>query len=141
MYGKTVALGLLLLTLPGITDARKTEPAMEAVVERVVDGDTIKVVLVGDMPDLFREESIRLRHCDTPEKHDSRPEVAALAIQATDYTARRIAPGQHITLHEVGFDKYGGRLLADVEVDGVNLCRALIDAGLAHPYEGGKKDW
>ena len=28
MYGKTVALGLLLLTLPGITDARKTEPSM-----------------------------------------------------------------------------------------------------------------
>ena len=49
MYGKAVALGLLLLTLPGITDARKTEPTMEAVVERVVDGDTIKVVLVGDM--------------------------------------------------------------------------------------------
>jgi len=141
MYGKTVALGLLLLTLPGITDARRTEPAMEAVVERVVDGDTIKVVLVGDMPELFREESVRLRHCDTPEKHDPRPDVAELAIQATDYTASRIAPGQHITLREVGFDKYGGRLLADVEVDGVNLCRSLIDAGLAHPYEGGKKDW
>jgi len=129
------------MLLPGVALARRIEPAMEAVVERVVDGDTIKVVLVGDMPELFREESIRLRHCDTPEKNDSRPDVAALAVQATDYTARRIAPGQHITLREVGFDKYGGRLLADVEVDGVNLCRALIDSGLAHPYEGGKKDW
>jgi len=132
---------LCVLLLPGAALARRIEPTMEAVVERVVDGDTIKVALVGDMPELFRKENIRLRHCDTPEKHDPRPDVAALAIQATDYTARRIAPGQHITLREVGFDKYGGRLLADVEVDGVNLCRALIDAGLAHPYEGGKKDW
>ena len=130
-----------LMLLPAAALARRIESAMEAVVERVVDGDTIKVVLVGDMPELFREESVRLRHCDTPEKRDERPEVAALAIRATDYTASRIAPGQHITLHEVGFDKYGGRLLADVEVDGVNLCRSLIDAGLAHPYEGGKKDW
>jgi len=131
----------ILVLLPAAGLARQIAPAMDAVVERVVDGDTIKVTLVGDMPELFREESIRLRHCDTPEKHDPRPDVAALAIQATDYTASRIAPGQHITLHEVGFDKYGGRLLADVEVDGINLCRALIDSGLAHPYEGGKKDW
>ena len=129
------------MLLPAAALARRIESAMEAVVERVVDGDTIKVVLVGDMPELFREESIRLRHCDTPEKNDPRPDVAALAHRATDYTASHITPGMRLTLREVGFDKYGGRLDADVEVDGVNLCRALIDAGLAHPYEGGKKDW
>lgn len=132
---------LCVMLLPVAALARRIEPTMEAVVERVVDGDTIKVTLIGDMPELFRKESIRLRHCDTPEKRDPRPEVAALAIQATDYTARRIAPGQHITLHKVGFDKYGGRLLADVEVDGVNLCQQLMEAGLAKPYEGKKKAW
>lgn len=121
--------------------ARRIEPAMEAVVDHVVDGDTVKVRLVGDMPELFREESIRLRHCDTPEKRDPRPAVADLARQATAFTAARIAPGMTLTLREVGFDKYGGRLLADVEVGGESLCQALIGAGLAHPYEGGRKDW
>lgn len=131
----------LLFVCPATATARRIEPAMEALVVRVVDGDTIKVQLVGEMPELFREESVRLRHCDTPEKHDSRPDMAELARRATDYTATRLAPGARITLREVGFDKYGGRLLADVAVDGGNLCQALIEAGLAHPYEGGKKDW
>lgn len=121
--------------------ARRVEPVMEAVAERVLDGDTIKVRLVGEMPELFREESVRLRHCDTPEKHDERPEIAALARRATDFTTSRITPGMALTLRDVGFDKYGGRLLADVEVDGENLCRSLIGAGLAQPYEGKKKAW
>lgn len=131
--------GLLLCC--GAAQARQVEVAMEAVVERVVDGDTIKVRLEGEMPELFREQSIRLRHCDTPEKNDPRPDVAELARQATAYTTARIAPGMRVTLREVGMDKYGGRLDADVDVGGENLCQALIGAGLAHPYEGGKKDW
>lgn len=129
----------LLLAVPAA--ARPIESAMEAVVVRVVDGDTIKVTLLGEMPELFREEGIRLRHCDTPEKRDPRPDVAELARRATAFTESRLAPGQRVTLFQVGFDKYGGRLLADIEVEGINLCRGLIEAGLAHPYEGGTKDW
>lgn len=121
--------------------ARRVEPVMEAVAIRVVDGDTVKVRLVGEMPELFREQGVRLRHCDTPEKRDERPDIAALAHRATDFTAARITPGMALTLRDVGFDKYGGRLLADVEAGGENLCQALIGAGLAKPYEGGKKGW
>jgi micrococcal nuclease len=140
---KTIAVVLILVAvaLAQTGWARRVEPVMEAVAERVLDGDTIKVRLVGEMPELFREESVRLRHCDTPEKHDPRPDVAELARRATAFTSTRITPGLSLTLRAVGFDKYGGRLLADVEVGGENLCQALLDAGLAHPYEGGKKDW
>ncbi len=142
MTGKRI-LGLLVCAalLPATVWARQPGPALEAVAERVVDGDTIRVRLVGEMPELFRRQGVRLRHCDTPEKRDRRPEIAALARQASAYTATRVAPGARLTLLDVGRDKYGGRLLADIEVEGENLCAALIEAGLAVPYEGGKKGW
>jgi endonuclease YncB( thermonuclease family) len=114
---------------------------LRAMVVKVVDGDTIKVELLGEMPELFRHQSVRLLGCDTPEKKDTRPEVAALAWEATKFTFERIVPGQELELRDVAFDKYGGRLLALVAVDGEDLCRSLIEAGLAKPYSGGKKEW
>ena len=127
-----------LLASPAL--AREPGPALEAKVVRVVDGDTLKVRLLGRMPRCFRAQSVRLRHCDAPELHDKRPEIAAKAQQAKAFVATRVAPGMHLTLRDVGREKYG-RLLADVDVHGENLCRALLDAGLAVPYEGGKRSW
>ena len=114
---------------------------LTATVVKVVDGDTIKVELHGDMPELFRHQSVRVLGCDTPEKHDPRPEVSALAYQAKDFTGARIAAGSELELQDIAFDKYGGRLLARVFVGGDDLCRLLIDVGLAKPYDGGKKEW
>lgn len=107
----------------------------------MVDGDTVKVRLVGEMPDFFRVQSVRLRHCDTPELRDKRPEMAAKAREARDFVMARITPGMRLTLSDVGRDKYGGRLVADIEVEGEDLCRSLLEAGLAVPYEGGRKTW
>lgn len=116
---------------------------LAAAVVKVVDGDTIKVSLSGPMPELFRVQSVRLRGCDTPEKKDKRPEVAALARMATDFTASFFSPGDPITLYDVDYDKYGGRILAHVYVGGQDLCAALIshDPPLAKPYSGGTKEW
>lgn len=135
----TIPLCLVLFATPA--QAREPGPELEADVVRVVDGDTIKVSLVGEMPEIFRSQSIRLRHCDTPELHDERPEIAAKAQEAKAFMAARVAPGMRLTLRDVGRDKYCGRLVADVEVDGENLCRELIIEGLALPYEGRKKTW
>lgn len=113
-----------------------------ATVIAVRDGDTISVRLDGDcLPKIFQVQGVRLNGCDTPEKKDARPEIAAIALQASEFTAARITPGQAIVLRDVKRDKYGGRLVASVEVDGVDLCRLLIDEGLAKPYAGGKKEW
>ena len=127
--------------LAGPVQARPLGPELEARVVRVVDGDTIKVRLLGKMPKLFRSQLVRLRHCDTPELRDKRPEMAAKAREAKAFTAERIRPGMRLTLRDAGRDKYGGRLVADVEAGGENLCEALMEAGLALPYEGGKKVW
>ena len=106
-----------------------------------MDGDTIKVRLLGHMPKFFRVQSVRLRHCDAPELHDKRPWIAAKARAAKEFVEDRVSPGMHLTLKDVGKDKYGGRVLADIVVRRKDLCRALLEAGLAVPYEGGKKGW
>lgn len=114
---------------------------LTATVIKVTDGDTVKVELNGEMPELFRHQSVRVLGCDTPEKRDPRPGISALAYQAKDFTASKVTAGSILELHDIAFDKYGGRLLARIKVEGEDLCRMLIDAGLAKPYDGGKKEW
>lgn len=93
------------------------------------------------MPNLFRLQNIRLRHCDTPEMRDVRPEIAAKAKEATAFVEARIECGMRLTLTDVGRYMYGAGLLANIEVGGEDLCRSLLEAGLAVPYEGGRKTW
>lgn len=114
-----------------------------ATVVEIPDGDTLKVRLDGDcLPDLFRVLLVRFRGCDTPEKSDERPEVAALAREAREFTSRRLQVGSQVVLRRIAWDKYGGRLVATIETDGEDLCRQLIDGGLAREYSGkGKKPW
>jgi micrococcal nuclease len=136
-----VAIPLCLMLFSGSVQAREAGPEMDAKVVNVVDGDTIKVKLMGRMPQYFRAQSVRLRHCDAPEMRDKRPAMAALAREAKEFVEDRVHPGMRLTLRDIGRDKYGGRILADITVGREDLCRALIRAGLALPYEGGRKEW
>lgn len=136
-----VAIPVCLALLAGPVQAREAGQELTAKVVSVVDGDTIKVKLLGRMPKFFKTQLVRLRHCDTPEMHDTRPKMAARARAAKAFVEDRVHPGMHLTLRDVGRDKYGGRMLADITVGREDLCRALIKAGLARPYEGGKKEW
>ena len=115
-----------------------------AKVIRVHDGDTFAVRLEGCecLPKLFQVQGVRLLGCDTPEINDKRPDMAAKAQEAREFTAERVKVGQVVTLSGVKRDKYGGRVLAKVEVDGRDLCAELIAAGLAREYWGkGPKPW
>jgi len=107
---------------------------------RVVDGDTIEVPLscLPKNMKLF----IRVHGIDTPEK-GARAEClreANLAESATAHTKKLVvyANGQ-ATLTNPKWDKYGGRMLANVDLNGVDLSKSLIDNGLARQYSGGKK--
>lgn len=139
MNSRKMILSLILLALA--IPARAED--IPATVIKVLDGDSITVKLVDCdcLPKLYRVQGVRFDGCDTPEKRDKRPEIKAIAREASAFTAARIQPGQKILLRDVKRDKYGGRLVATVIVDGHDLCRELIDAGLAKPYSGGKKQW
>lgn len=128
-----LSLMLLALALP----ARAED--ITATVLAIRDGDTLKVELHGEcLPGLFRVMLVRVRGCDTPELKDERPEMRALAERAREKAAELAPVGSQVTLRRIGWDKYGGRILADVD----GLCDELIDAGLAREYWGkGKKPW
>ena len=89
-----------------------------------IDGDTIRC----------DHERIRLVHIDSAELHGTNP---ALAQAAKQHLATLI-DGRIVTCAVAKRDRYG-RMLGDCDAGGVNLSRAMLDAGLAVPYEGGKR--
>lgn len=105
---------------------------------KVTDGDTIQIENVLD-PDL--KLSIRIDNIDTPEK-GSRAKCTqenALAQKATLFTKKMIEKATKVTCSFRTWDKYGGRILGDVTVDGKNLSDLLVKNGLAREYHGEKK--
>lgn len=108
---------------------------------KVLDGDTIKVLFDG-LPKELQEVSIRTYGVDTPE-HGFRAKCEAekqLADQAEQFTKSLIDNGKKVRFRIHGYDKYGGRVLADVFIDDKSLSQELIKAGYAVEYYGEKKN-
>lgn len=104
------------------------------------DGDTLTVVLPG-LPSPLNPVAVRVRSIDTPER-GGRARCAserALAERATHFTRAAVARGNRIEFDRPTWDKYGGRIDADVWIDGRLLSERLIAAGLARRYDGGKR--
>lgn len=98
---------------------------VDAVVERIVDGDTLVVNIRGE------EERVRLLLVDTPEtSHPSKP-VQPFGPEASEF-AREVLEGRQVQLEFDGpeRDKYD-RLLAYVWVDGKLFNEMLLERGLA----------
>lgn len=110
-------------------------------VVRVVDGDTLKVDAGADMPSELAALSVRLRGVDTPEsgrraKCDDEWRAGQLA---TAFTSEAVAGAATIIIRNPTWGKWAGRVVADVVVDGRSLAAALLEAGLARPYDGGRR--
>jgi micrococcal nuclease len=106
----------------------------------IKDGDTLSVNLPG-LPSPLNPVAVRLRSVDTPES-GGRAKCASerkLAERATRFTRQAIATARRIEFEQPSWDKYGGRIDADVWVDGDLLSDQLISAGLARRYDGGKR--
>jgi micrococcal nuclease len=106
----------------------------------IKDGDTLTVILPG-LPPPLNPVAVRVRSIDTPES-GGRAKCAserALAERATRFTSAAVARGSRIEFGRPSWDKYGGRIDADVWIDGRLLSDRLIAAGLARRYDGGKR--
>jgi endonuclease YncB( thermonuclease family) len=112
--------------------------ALVAEVTSIYDGDTFRCNLQGYPPIAGERIGIRINGIDTPEMRDNRPKIKALARKAKQYTVQRLRKGKQIILRNMQRGKYF-RVVADVYVDGSSLGQELISAGLAKPYDGGKK--
>lgn len=105
--------------------AAENENFIPAKVVRVIDGDTVKVLVDG------KEETLRLLLVDTPETvHPNKP-VQPFGPEASSF-AKNTLSGKEVKLElDVGErDKYG-RLLVYLHVDGKMFNKLLIEKGLA----------
>jgi len=104
----------------------------------IYDGDTFRCNIDG-YPRLIGERiGIRINGIDTPEMRDNRPHIKKLAQRAKQFAVERLRSGHHIELRNMKRGKYF-RIVADVYIDGRSLAEELMRAGLAKPYDGGKK--
>lgn len=126
------------------------ERRYEARLVRVIDGDTVEVVVIarartrlpGQDIELSTStvETVRLVGVNAPEMHGKCEAEKAAAREAKLFLEERLR-GAALVLVTRGeeLEKFG-RVLADVKVSGWSIARELISKGLAGPYDGGKRD-
>lgn len=111
---------------------------------RVIDGDTIAIE-VPVLPKEISKLTLRVLHVDTPEKgHLAKCDLEReKSKQATAFVFGLVSSGKEIKVELKKWDKYGGRVLGDLIIDGKRLSKLLIDSGFAIEYNGEKKtkDW
>ena len=107
-------------------------------VTSIYDADTFRVNLDGFSPIIGERIPVRLLGVDTPEIKGKCESEKALARQAKQFTVKALRSARTIELRNIQRGKYF-RILANVYVDGKNLADALIKAGHARSYDGGKR--
>lgn len=137
---------LLILAFPILAFAAKqpTGVTYDAQVLRVNDGDTI-VISAPFLPAPLKPElAVRIYGVDTPEKgHRAQcPQEDDRAQLASKFTYNMIAKGGKIQATLYGWDKFGGRVLGDILVNGQSVRAGLISNGHAREYYGdAKQSW
>lgn len=104
----------------------------------VYDGDTfyIKVPECAELvPSLCARLGVRVNGIDTPEMQGKCQWERDHAARAKALTIGMLQQAKSVVLHHVEREKYG-RLLASVEIDGVDLGATLISGGYARAYHG-----
>ena len=123
---------------------QKAGVTYDAVLTRVVDGDTV-AFQANWLPDPLKKElSLRVFGVDTPEKgfRAQCPEEDARGQAASAFTKAQINAAQKRQVVLMDWDKYGGRVLGDVLLDGKSLRMMLINNGFAREYYGeAKTSW
>ena len=108
-----------------------------AILDRVVDGDTIDVVLDLGFSVKLHKQRVRLAGIDTPESRTRNLEEKALGLKAKDRLIEICS--QSFKVQSLGKGKYGRILGIPYTEDGKSVCQMLIDEGHAVEYWGGKK--
>lgn len=109
----------------------------------VIDGDTIRSSIQVTCP--LCNVYIRIRGIDTPESNylAKCPKEKELGLAAKKHLQTMFEGKKEFMARNIAWDKYGGRILGDVEIDGKSVAKELIAKGYAKPYSGrGRKpDW
>lgn len=126
--------------------AQKTPQGVtyDAKIIRVNDGDTV-VISAPFLPSPLKPElAVRIYGVDTPEKgHRAQcPSEDQRGQAATAFTKQAVASTQKHQVTLYAWDKFGGRVLGDIILNGVSLRAELIRNGFAREYYGdAKQSW
>lgn len=136
---------LIALTSVGVL-SQKQKPGViyDATLTRVIDGDTVAFAAPWLPDPLKKELAIRVFGVDTPEKgHRAKcPQEAQRGEMATAFTKQQVAQAQKRQIVLMDWDKYGGRVLGDILLNGQSLRQMLIQNGFAREYYGeAKTSW
>ena len=137
----------LLLLVPMLAFAQgKQKPGVtyDAVITRVIDGDTVAFQAPFLPAPLKPELAVRVFGVDTPEKgfRAQCPSEDQRGQAATVFTKNAVASTQKHQVTIYGWDKFGGRVLGDMILNGVSLRAELIKNGFAREYFGdAKQSW
>jgi endonuclease YncB( thermonuclease family) len=141
---------LVLLAVPVLAMAQVKAPkepkgvTYDAQIIKVSDGDTIVIAAPFLPAPLKPQLAVRIYGVDTPEKgHRAQcPQEAQRAEMASAWTTQLIRSS---TKHQVilyKWDKFGGRVIGDIVVNGQSVRHGLIANGLAREYYGeAKQSW
>ncbi len=137
---------LLLLAVPMMAFAQKVPKGVtyDAQIIKVSDGDTV-VIAAPFLPQPLKPQlAVRIYGVDTPEKgHRAKcPSEDQRGQAASAFTKQAVASTQKHQVTLYGWDKFGGRVLGDIILDGVSLRAELIRNGFAREYYGdAKQSW
>lgn len=136
----------LLLTFTAFAYAQKTPQGVtyDANILKVSDGDTIVIAAPFLPAPLKPQLAVRIFGVDTPEKgfRAKCESENQRGLAASEFTKKLVSSSQkrQVTLYD--WDKFGGRVLGDIILDGKSLRQQLIANGFARAYFGeAKQSW
>ena len=137
---------LLLVALPLFAFAQKTPQGVtyDAQIIKVNDGDTVVIAAPFLPAPLKPQLAVRVFGVDTPEK-GFRAKCEAenqRGLAASEFTKNAVAKSVKRQVILYDWDKFGGRVLGDIILDGQSLRAMLIKNGYAREYYGeAKQSW
>lgn len=140
---KSLALGLMFaLSVAACQPAFSyVQQPLVATIDEVYDGDTIFVIL-SEFPDDLSRIGIRVLGIDTGElnwRAQCDAELEAGEESKRYLIEELIMDAEYVVLSNYRWDKYGGRMLADVLVNGWDIGHWMLEEGGAIEYWGGTK--
>lgn len=140
-------LSILLLSMLATAGYAQKQPQgviYDAQIVRVNDGDTVVIAAPFLPAPLKPELAVRIFGVDTPEKgfRAKCPQEDARGQAASKFTKDAVAASQKRQVVLYDWDKFGGRVLGDIILNGQSLRAMLIKNGYAREYFGeAKQSW
>jgi endonuclease YncB( thermonuclease family) len=136
----------ILLALATVTYAQKTPKGVtyDANIIKVSDGDTIVIAAPFLPAPLKPQLAVRIFGVDTPEKgfRAKCESENQRGLAASEFTKKLVNASQKRQVILYDWDKFGGRVLGDMILDGKSLRQQLIANGFAREYFGeAKQSW